>query len=113
MHCIIFRACLRCGGGCLSGWAFRLLLGIAVGSLSVCPCASNVPPPAMALTLQGELVQAGFPDELWRLDDAIEFLEVEEFASLADLRGALHACCAHRLFHFSRGLACVLDRCTS
>ena len=52
---------------------------------------------AMALTLQGELVQAGFPDELWRLEDAIEFLEVEEFTSLANLRGALHAWYAHRL----------------
>ena len=82
-------------------------------SLSMCIERSPAAPPAMALTLQGELVQAGFPDELWRLEDAIEFLEVEEFATLADLRGALHACCAHRLFHFSRGLACVLDRRTS
>ena len=67
--------------------------------VSLSLCIERSPTPAMALTLQGELVQAGFPDELWRLEDAIEFLEVEEFASLADLRGAPHACCAHRLFH--------------
>ena len=60
-----------------------------MASLSLCITHSSI---AMALTLQGELVQAGFPDELWRLEDAIEFLEVEEFTSLADLRGALHVC---------------------
>ena len=65
-----------------------------IASLFLCIAHSNI---AMALTLQGELVQAAFPDELWRLEDAIEFLEVEEFTSLADLRGASHVL-AHRLF---------------
>jgi len=41
----------------------------------------------MASTLQEELVQAGFPDELWRLEDVIAFLEVQDFTSLADLQG--------------------------
>ena len=66
---------------CARSWSCLWL----IASLSACIAHSIL---AMTLTLQAELVQAGFPDELWRFEDAIVFLEVEEFASLADLRGA-------------------------
>ena len=69
----------------------------AFGSLLVLStCLAHSP--AMASTLQDELVQAGFTVELWRLKDALAFLEVEEFTSMADLQGAWHVGHEHWLF---------------
>ena len=52
---------------------------------------------AMASSLEGDLVQAGFPNESPRLEVVLAFLAEEEFTSLEDLRGALHSwqatCC--------------------